>query len=268
MNIRELYIGRNVRIKTEEDIYDSYISAITLKDENFVYFKSGNLRIDLLDKLKKKNEGQGNKVDVTGGTIRGNLNIVGALQIEGNRIENPICDKKYYTGSCNDVDETCVLWVNGGIDCPPQLNGVNYGFLFTKAINDNYIEQEFADANTTNRYTRSKIGESWKNWVGLNSIGDYRVCSLTNTNVSLYDERIKNSRYVIVFYTFQRTSERYIASAILSTTNSEWNIVLGIQNGANNRLGYISLATYDTSELRVSTYSDNEFEVVGYNLIF
>ncbi len=47
--------GRPIRIKTEEDIYDSYISAISLNDENFVCFKSGSLRNTLLDKLKKDN---------------------------------------------------------------------------------------------------------------------------------------------------------------------------------------------------------------------
>ena len=53
MDITELHIGRPIKIKTDDDIYDSYISAITLSDENFVYFKSGSLRITLLDKLKK-----------------------------------------------------------------------------------------------------------------------------------------------------------------------------------------------------------------------
>lgn len=54
MDITELHIGRPIRIKTDDDIYDSYISAITLSDENFVCFKSGSLRITLLDKLKQK----------------------------------------------------------------------------------------------------------------------------------------------------------------------------------------------------------------------
>ncbi len=69
-----------VRIKTDEDIYDSYISAITLRDENFVYFKSGNIRIDLLDKLKKKSEGVGNKLDISGGKITGDLDIEGTIK--------------------------------------------------------------------------------------------------------------------------------------------------------------------------------------------
>lgn len=76
MDITELHIGRPIRIKTDDDIYDSYISAITLSDENFVYFKSGSLRITLLDKLKASNNSVGNKLDVTGGKITGNLNIL------------------------------------------------------------------------------------------------------------------------------------------------------------------------------------------------
>lgn len=66
MDVTKLYIGRNIRIKTDDDIYDSYISAITLTDENFVYFKSGNLRVTLLDKLKVNNSSSGNKLDLTG----------------------------------------------------------------------------------------------------------------------------------------------------------------------------------------------------------
>lgn len=75
MDISKFTIGRPVRIKTDDDIYDSYISAITLTDENFVYFKSGSLRITLLDKLKSENNENGNKLDVAGGTILGNLTV-------------------------------------------------------------------------------------------------------------------------------------------------------------------------------------------------
>lgn len=73
MDVTGLYIGRNIRIRTDDDIYDSYISAITIKDENFVYFKSGNLRTTLLDKLKQEISTNGNKLDVSGGVIKGNL---------------------------------------------------------------------------------------------------------------------------------------------------------------------------------------------------
>lgn len=87
IDMTKLYIGRKVKIKTEDDIYDSYISAITLNDENFVYFKSGNLRVDLLDKLKKQKESVGNKLDVEGGTIK-SLKIEKDLDINGNYYKN------------------------------------------------------------------------------------------------------------------------------------------------------------------------------------
>ena len=83
MDISKLTIGRPIRIKTTDDIYDSYISAITLTDENFVYFKSGNLRVTLIDKLKKTEAGSGNKIDKTGGTITGSLNVIDSLQKNG-----------------------------------------------------------------------------------------------------------------------------------------------------------------------------------------
>ena len=79
MDVTELYVGRNVRIRTEDDIYDSYISAITLRDENFIYFKSGNLRTTLIDKLKKSTNTVGNKLDTSGGVIKGNLEVEGKL---------------------------------------------------------------------------------------------------------------------------------------------------------------------------------------------
>lgn len=86
MDITELHIGRPIRIKTEDDIYDSYISAITLSDENFVYFKSGSLRITLLDKLKKTSNTVGDKLDRTGGKITGNLDISGTLKENGKKV--------------------------------------------------------------------------------------------------------------------------------------------------------------------------------------
>lgn len=78
MDISKFTIGRPVRIKTDDDIYDSYISAITLSDENFVYFKSGKLRATFLEKIKKNdNNTTGNKLDLSGGVIRGNINVKG-----------------------------------------------------------------------------------------------------------------------------------------------------------------------------------------------
>ena len=79
MDVTSLNIGKPILIKTADDVYDSYISAITLTDENFVYFKSGSLRTTLLDKLKMTSQTGGNKLDVTGGVINGNIKVKGDI---------------------------------------------------------------------------------------------------------------------------------------------------------------------------------------------
>ena len=58
MDISDLIIGRPILIKTDDDIYESYISAINIDNSNFVGFKSGNLRSTLTDKLRKKDIGE------------------------------------------------------------------------------------------------------------------------------------------------------------------------------------------------------------------
>lgn len=122
MDVTKLHIGRQIRIKTDDEIYDSYISAITLSDENFVFFKSGSLRITLLDKLKKNQEKQGNKLDVSGGKINGNLDIDGTLRVNGQTLAAgvtgdtlPIGSVVEYTGNTvpgnwEKVEEQTVLW--------------------------------------------------------------------------------------------------------------------------------------------------------------
>lgn len=75
-----LYIGRPIVIKTPDGIYESIISGISLDDDNYVNFKTGNIRINFIDKLKQEKDNYGNKLDVTGGIIKGNLTT------EGNQI--------------------------------------------------------------------------------------------------------------------------------------------------------------------------------------
>jgi hypothetical protein len=81
IDVSKLYLGRRIKIKTEDSIYDSYISAITITDENFISFKTGNLRIDFTDKQRQqKRDGTvGNKIDKTGGTITGDLTVTGKI---------------------------------------------------------------------------------------------------------------------------------------------------------------------------------------------
>lgn len=83
------------------------------------------------------------------------------IKVNGNRA---ITDNKYYEGSCNDITDTCVVYVQNGTDCPEELNGVNYGFLFTKYITDNYMTQTFEDVNSNRSWKRIKIGGTWSSW--------------------------------------------------------------------------------------------------------
>lgn len=74
-----LYICRAIRIKTPDGIYDSIISGISLDDDNYINYKSGNIRINFIDKLKQEQENYGNKLDVTGGVIKGDLTTEGNI---------------------------------------------------------------------------------------------------------------------------------------------------------------------------------------------
>ncbi len=65
VDVSSLRIGSVVKIKTNDGIYDSYISAIEFNDEEFVSFKTGQIRVSLTDKLSQQKLNLiGNKVDV------------------------------------------------------------------------------------------------------------------------------------------------------------------------------------------------------------
>lgn len=88
VNPTTLYICRPITIKTPDGIYDSIISGISLQDDEYIEFKSGNIRITFIDKLKQEKENYGDKLDVTGGVIKGNLTTNGNQTISGNETIN------------------------------------------------------------------------------------------------------------------------------------------------------------------------------------
>ena len=162
MDISKLQIGTPIKIKTEDDIYDSYISAITIKDENYIYFKSGSLRVTLLDKLKKDNNNVGNKFDVSGGVIKGNVNIKGQIFQNGKELK-PI--ELYYDNTASYVSGTLtdditnydIITVIGqstdGHQCSTTIYSYNkyavYEFTSTTVIQSNKNFQ-IANNNTSN----------------------------------------------------------------------------------------------------------------------
>lgn len=128
VDITRLYIGRPIKIKTEDSIYDSYISAITLKDENFVSFKSGNLRIDFTDKQRQqKREGTvGNKIDKSGGIITGTLKVEGDIS---NSNGNILGEKVLYNNSSGTT---------GTVTLSESVANFKYIEIFTKDDNSRY----------------------------------------------------------------------------------------------------------------------------------
>ena len=184
MDITKFTIGTPVIIKTDDDIYDSYISAITLSDENFVYFKSGSIRTTLLDKLKAVSQGTGNKLDVSGGLIKGTLKVTDNIYVGVEKVltGSALVPKKNLPAgvSFNDVltsGENSIYAVPGGhSDLPGFPTGAQgYGILVTfnpreatSASNWWEVAQIYiADIPSTNGvFVRNRLNEYWVKLTG------------------------------------------------------------------------------------------------------
>lgn len=76
INTEEIKTGDFVNIKIDKIIYESYITGIKILDQKKIRFKAGNLRNTLTDKLSQQNiNSVGDKLDLTGGNIKGELKI-------------------------------------------------------------------------------------------------------------------------------------------------------------------------------------------------
>ncbi len=87
VDVAALQIGSLIKIKTKDDVYDSYISAISYSDNEIVSLKTGQLRVTLTDKLAQAQKSPiGNKIDIKGGVIDGTLKANGFYDADGNDI--------------------------------------------------------------------------------------------------------------------------------------------------------------------------------------
>ena len=115
IDVTQLYVGRKIIIKTNEDIYNIYISAMILTDENYIYFRSGTLRINFLEKIKKNETNSfGNKLDLSGGVITGNVNIKGNFllndkSLKGETIYSNVAGETLSVTLDKDVSEFAVI---------------------------------------------------------------------------------------------------------------------------------------------------------------
>lgn len=190
----------------------------------------------------------------------------GSLQVDGKNILKLATETVkwlgYYKGSCNDVLETGICYVSGGTDCPSELNGTNYGFLFTKYITDNYMVQTFEDVNSNRSWKRTKTGGTWGSWERQLILKDVKWLSspLTTTNTSVYDFDISKAKAVIVYFSF--SGENYRDSVVIPYQDTQWYQV----NFYDGSVGFLNV-NWVGGLIGVSTYSASTFKIFGYSLI-
>jgi hypothetical protein len=226
IDVTKLYIGRVIKIKTEDSIYDSYISAITLTDENFVSYKTGNLRIDFTDRQRQqKREGTvGTKLDISGGNITNTLKIRGktvATEEDTNKKVTKTGDTM--SGDLSLPNSKIKFSNNGGVEW--KENGYGDGFRI------------IPDFNGTDDSNKLKIqGSTGKAGDNLN-FNDIASISAKNGNVNF-----KGS--VSAAAGFKGTWNGYTADFATANTADTWILVLK-GTTIQHRLLMTKFATYE-----------------------
>lgn len=226
IDVTKLYIGRVIKIKTEDSIYDSYISAITLTDENFVSYKTGNLRIDFTDRQRQqKREGTvGTKLDISGGNITNTLKIQGktvATEEDTNKKVTKTGDTM--SGDLSLPNSKIKFSNNGGVEW--KENGYGDGFRI------------IPDFNGTDDSNKLKIqGSTGKAGDNLN-FNDIASISAKNGNVNF-----KGS--VSAAAGFKGTWNGYTADFATANTADTWILVLK-GTTIQHRLLMTKFATYE-----------------------
>lgn len=226
IDVTKLYIGRVIKIKTEDSIYDSYISAITLTDENFVSYKTGNLRIDFTDRQRQqKREGTvGTKLDISGGNITNTLKIQGkAVATEEDTNKKVTKTGDTMSGDLSLPNNKIKFSNNGGVEW--KENGYGDGFRI------------IADFNGTDDSNKLKIqGSTGKAGDNLN-FNDIASISAKNGNVDF-----KGS--VSAAAGFKGTWNGYTADFATANTADTWLLVLK-GTTIQHRLLMTKFATYE-----------------------
>lgn len=149
IDVKNLHIGRPIKIKTTDSIYDSYISAIILSDENFVQYKTGNLRIDFTDKqrLQKRSGVVGTKLDISGGNVTGTLKVQGKEVSTKEYADNKVAKNgDTMTGDLNFSGNKVKFSNNGGIEFKENGYGDKFRIIpdFSGADDNNILKLQGA----------------------------------------------------------------------------------------------------------------------------
>ena len=217
IDVKDLHIGRPIKIKTEDSIYDSYISAIILSDENFVQYKTGNLRIDFTDKqkLQKRSGVVGTKLDISGG------NVTGTLKVQGKEVST----KEYADNKVAKTGDTMSgdLTMNNSVI--KIAKGNNRGINNTDGLP---ILRDHNNANVTVDATGDTLFLGYQNTVGINilngkitidSNGDIKAPIFTTTStVSNYFTTVNANRVIRFGKIVHVVFRGYVNTAIPNNT--------------------------------------------------
>lgn len=175
IDVKELYIGRPIKIKTTDSIYDSYISAIVLSDENFVQYKTGNLRIDFTDKqrVQQRSGVAGTKLDVSGGNITGVLKVKGkevvtepTMTTELSVIINKLYSVLEQATNIDTLKENGKYGIFNATGTLPSGYSSSDNNIIIECImwTNDYGRQILHDVRTTNTYIRIINNNTWYSW--------------------------------------------------------------------------------------------------------
>lgn len=217
IDVKNLHIGRPIKIKTTDSIYDSYISAIILSDENFVQYKTGNLRIDFTDKqkLQKRSGVVGTKLDISGG------NVTGTLKVQGKEVST----KEYADNKVAKTGDTMSgdLTMNNSVI--KIAKGYNRGINNTDGLP---ILRDHNNANVTVDATGGTLYLGYQNTSGINilngkikleSDGDIKAPTFTTTaTVSNYFTTINANRVIRFGKIVHVVFRGYVNTAIPNNT--------------------------------------------------
>ena len=239
IDVKNLHIGRPIKIKTQDSIYDSYISAIILSDENFVQYKTGNLRIDFTDKqkLQKRSGVAGTKLDVSGG------NVTGVLKVQGKEVvtqENAVaisstqpsteekvwfkkgknlCKGNFSNGTISIMGVSKRLFTYQNIE-------LKAGVQYTFSTNMNLSTYKYAITYSTNKFPTSstEYDSGWQTtssftftptvngYLGIGIAKTDGTSELSPTNISSYNFQVEQGSTATSY-------EAYIEKEILVKDN-------------------------------------------------
>lgn len=203
INVDDLYIGRNIRIKTNDEIIESYISSMSISNtSNYIKYKSGNIRVNLIDKLKQT-----------------------PYQVTVDKVDKASIKNEKSYGTTNTYSCDYINQIGGGSDPNAAKTNVDNNFSVGQTINGdlnvsglfNKIKTEQITSNT-DTYSCNYINDELNKLIVNNKILWSSTGSYMNTTQSAQlNEKISSQKFGIVL-----AFSPYVSG---TAQNYDWNFV-------------------------------------------